>query len=144
MTIGTLDINKLTLADIARISALMKQLSENYPRIFKRNLARVLERGVILIVRSGDEGGKIVGIATLAIYPILYGELARIEDVVVDEKHRGKGLGERLVVGLIDKARELNVDKLYLTSSPKRVAANALYQKLGFELYDTNVYKMIL
>ena len=33
---------------------------------------------------------------------------------------------------------------LHLTSMPSRVEANALYQALGFEQRDTNVYKMNL
>ena len=33
---------------------------------------------------------------------------------------------------------------LLLTSMPSRVEANALYQALGFEQRDTNVYKMNL
>jgi hypothetical protein len=33
---------------------------------------------------------------------------------------------------------------LRLTSNPSRVEANALYRELGFELRDTNVYKMSL
>lgn len=136
------DINKLTFVDIAQINALLKQLSENAPVISKEDLALIYRGGgIILTIRNQDEGGKIIGIAILV---MRVGKKGLIDDVVVDEAHRGKGLGERLVSGLIEKAREIGVHQLDLTSAPKRVAANALYQKLGFVKRDTNVYQMVL
>ena len=36
----------------------------------------------------------------------------------------------------------MNVDCIHLTSNPKREAANALYQKMGFEKKETNCYMM--
>jgi ribosomal protein S18 acetylase RimI-like enzyme len=44
----------------------------------------------------------------------------------------------------IFKAKELGCKNINLTSSPNRVAANALYKKLGFEIRETNVYRKIL
>jgi len=38
----------------------------------------------------------------------------------------------------------LGVEKLKFTSKPQRIAANALYQKMGFERKETNVYEMKL
>ena len=43
-----------------------------------------------------------------------------------------------------EAAKELGVHHLQLTSHPGRVAANGLYRGLGFELVETNCYKMIL
>jgi ribosomal protein S18 acetylase RimI-like enzyme len=40
----------------------------------------------------------------------------------------------------INKGKELNLDKLFLTSNPSRIAANSLYQKIGFLLGKTNSY----
>lgn len=34
------------------------------------------------------------------------------------------------------------VQRLHLTSSPRRVAANGLYQRLFFVRYETNCYQM--
>lgn len=140
-----LNINKLTLADIKQINALLKQLSENSPVISKKDLKYIAKNnGMILVIRNTEDNSKIIGMATLFVFPPMTGKRGTIEDVVVDEAHRGKGLGERLVCGLIERARELGVHKLDLTSAPKRVAANTLYQKLGFEKRETNVYRMVL
>ena len=64
-----------------------------------------------------------------------------IEDVVVDDGARGLGLGTALCHAAIAKAKTLGATSVNLTSRPSRVAANRLYQKLGFELRETNVYR---
>ncbi len=83
----------------------------------------------------------IVGIASLI--PIHTPRVCdgRIEDVVVDEKHRGKGIGKELIRRLLEKARKLNMKTVYLTSEPNRTAANRLYQNMGFAQYHTNTYQ---
>ena len=83
---------------------------------------------------------------TLALYPCPTGWKAWIEDVVVDAQYRGKGYGKLLVNHAIDvireKAQTYGNLSLMLTSRPSRISANQLYQQLGFEKRETNVYKM--
>ena len=67
-----------------------------------------------------------------------------IEDVVVDQAARGQGVGRMLTQALLDKARALGMKQVYLTSRPGRVAANQLYQSMGFVRRETNVYRFIL
>lgn len=99
-------------------------------------------RNVITMVAR--DGERIVGMGFL--YPIIHvgRRTGHIEDVVVDSAYRGKGLGEKIMQALIDTARKRNLTALYLTSRPARVAANKLYQKLGFVGKKTNVYKLTL
>ena len=85
--------------------------------------------------------GRIVGILTLAMYPIPTGNRAWIEDVIVDESAARQGIGESLSRAAIDEARRRGAKDVRLTSRPKREAANRLYQRIGFEIYETNVYK---
>ena len=86
----------------------------------------------------------VVGMLTLGMYASPTGTKAWIEDVVVGTSMRGCGLGRKLVQHAIDYGKERGIDTVYLTSNPKRVAANALYQSLGFERKETNMYKMNL
>lgn len=90
-----------------------------------------------------DDGG-VIGMLTVGVYLSPTGSKAWIEDVVVDDLFRGRGLGRKLVAHAIDYCKSQNINTLMLTSNPKRVAANALYQSLGFERKETNVYKMNL
>ena len=84
--------------------------------------------------------GRIVAAATLCIIHTLEFTNACVEAVVVSSKYRGQGLGRLLVEHMISEARRMNVHSIHLTSNPKRVAANKLYQSLGFTKYDTNCY----
>ena len=81
-----------------------------------------------------------VGMATLCITQSPTGRKAWVEDLVIDQPFRGRGLSHRLLACLKLKAAEMGVRKLMLTSRPVRVAANRLYQHEGFERRETNVY----
>jgi ribosomal protein S18 acetylase RimI-like enzyme len=100
------------------------------------------------VVRNQDsimvvvkDGGHVVGMATLYIMQKMGKRTGQVEDVVVDETYRGQGLGEAVMKKIIDVAREERVKSISLTSRPERVAGNKLYQKLGFEQKQTNVYR---
>jgi len=69
---------------------------------------------------------------------------ARIEDVVVDERARGRGVGEALIGECINVARQRGAQLVELQSARRREAANRLYPRLGFELRESNLYRMKL
>ena len=85
---------------------------------------------------------QIAGMLTVGIYHSPTGGKAWIEDVVVDETFRGQGLSKVLVAHAIEFVKSQQIPLLMLTSNPKRIAANKLYQALGFERKETNVYRM--
>ena len=91
------------------------------------------------------EAGRIVGTASLCVSFSPTGAKGGIEDVVVHSDFRGQHLGRWLIQHLIDYAKaRLPHIVLHLTSRPEREAANKLYQALGFQPYETNVYKLPL
>ena len=83
----------------------------------------------------------VMGMLTLAIFRIPTGIRAWIEDVVVDADARGQGVGEALTREAIRIAGTHGARTVELTSRPTREAANRLYQRLGFERRETNVYR---
>ncbi len=85
---------------------------------------------------------KIIGMVTLCIYQCPTGRKAWIEDVVVDQNHRGKGYGKLMLRKAMEECQNRGNVTLMLTSRPSRIVANQLYQSLGFEKRETNVYKM--
>lgn len=86
--------------------------------------------------------GRIVATGTLCIKHTLEFAIADIESVVVSSQCRGKGYGKELITAMIEAAKGFKAHHIQLTSNPKRVAANKLYQNLGFERYETNCYKL--
>lgn len=85
---------------------------------------------------------RTVGMATLCLYHAPSGCKGCIEDVVILPEYQGKGLGKKLLQHVLEEAQNYAPLTLYLTSRPQRLAANALYQKMGFTKKETNVYKM--
>ena len=88
------------------------------------------------------KGEEIAGMLTVGIYFSPTGGKAWIEDVVVDQAFRGQGLSKLLVAHAIEFTRSQGIPSLMLTSNPKRIAANKLYQAMGFGRKETNVYRM--
>ncbi|QRV01779.1 GNAT family N-acetyltransferase [Arcanobacterium phocisimile] len=104
---------------------------------------------VDLLVFRDDDGSAssageapILGMLTLVTFEIPTGWRAWVEDVVVDEAARGKGVGASLVAAAIELAKKRGAKTVDLTSRPSREAANRLYQRAGFELRETNVYRV--
>src|SRR3989338_8764295 len=89
----------------------------------------------------GREGREIAGMATLVLVLRPEGIAARVEDVVVRDGARGKGYGTANLENLIERAKARGASVIQLNSNQSRTAANKLYQKLGFELHETNSYE---
>lgn len=91
-----------------------------------------------------QDGEAIVGMATLYVIVKVGKHVGYVEDVVVDSRYRGQGLGKKIMEAIIAEARNRKLTYLFLTSHAARDTANNLYQKLGFEIVDTNPYKLRL
>ncbi len=122
---------------------LIPQLSSSSPPPTREHLRALVDSPdtVLLVARVG---GQILGSLTLAFYRIPTGTKAWIEDVVVDDAARGRGVGELLNRSALDEARARGAKDVSLTSRPSREAANRLYQRIGFEPRTTNVYRYTL
>jgi ribosomal protein S18 acetylase RimI-like enzyme len=127
---------------VATVARILPLLSSSAPPSAQHLRAIVDSPDTDLFVARVD--GRIVGVLTLAMYPIPTGNRAWIEDVIVDESVARQGIGEALSRAAIDEARRRGAKDVRLTSRPKREAANRLYQRIGFEIYETNVYKFPL
>lgn len=126
---------QLTDDDLNAIEKLLPQLSST-ARFDRRRVASMLDHpGTDLVVAR--EGGRIVGMATLATFPLPTGVRGHVDDVVVDGRLRGHGIARALLGALISVAREREVRTLDLTSRPSRESAIRLYESVGFVRRDS-------
>jgi ribosomal protein S18 acetylase RimI-like enzyme len=88
--------------------------------------------------------GQIVGMALLLTLTMMAGDTGYVEEVVVDEAARGRHVSTALMRALVDLARQKGMWCLELTTRPSRLAANGLYQSLGFTIRETNCYRLDL
>ena len=133
-------VKEVTLDLVAAFARLIPQLSSSAPPPDADQLAAIVAHpGITVFVASLD--GEIVGTLTLVLFPIPTGTRAWIEDVVTDAAAQRKGVGAALTRAAIEHAADQGARTVELTSRPSREAANRLYQQLGFELRQTNVYR---
>jgi len=125
------------------LNRLVPQLSASAAPLNRDALAKLVDADHVVVLMARLDGTT-VGTLSLVVFDIPSGTRAWIEDVVVDEGARGKGVGEALVLAAVEEARSKGVRTIDLTSRPSREAANALYVKVGFERRETNVYRLSL
>lgn len=134
------ELTGYTPSQFEDLRQLMTELSERIV-LTEKDLTLVLEDTNCHLYAVLEEG-HVIGCATLCVFHSPTGAKASIEDVVVSSAYRGQHLGRRLMEHVIDQAQQFAPIELHLTSNPKRVAANHLYQSLGFQKKETNCYRM--
>ena len=131
----------LTPAIVDAVGRLVPQLSRSKPPPSVDELGELVSSPATDLFIALDDDGTIVAMATLVNFRIPTGPRGWIEDVVVDESARGRGVGEAVTQAMLDRARELGCLTVDLTSRPARDVANRLYQRAGFVKRGTNVYR---
>jgi ribosomal protein S18 acetylase RimI-like enzyme len=128
---------------VSAFGRLLPQLSSSAPPLTFESLAQILAApgNAVFVARDPDAEGRIVGSLTLVMFRIPTALRAWIEDVVVDESARGRGVGEALVQAAVALARERGAKTIDLTSRSSRKAAHRLYEKSGFHIRETSVYR---
>jgi len=129
----------------AALAHLLPQLNSTLPVPDLERLRRLIADPAVtlLIARDGD---AIVGTTTVIVYTTPFWIKARLDEVVVDQSARGKGVGEAIVHACLDVARERGAQVAELQSGrgPARDVANRLYRRMGFQLRDSNLYRFTL
>ena len=129
---------------------LIPQLSRSAAPMSEADVQRFLSQDSVHLFafRPGEANAQgnrpILGMLSLVAFEIPTGVRAWVEDVVVDEAARGQGAGFALVEAAVEHAKKVGARTVDLTSRPSREAANRLYQRAGFQLRETNVYRVTL
>jgi len=112
----------------------IKQVIDIWTNSFSRNFSKPVNSEYLsdpnstTIVISVED--IIVGVASIHIIKKLTRILGIIEDVAVNKKYRGKGVGKKLVERLILIGKQKNCDKIVLSSSEEN---SKFYEKIGFK-----------
>lgn len=134
------EIQQADEAVLTSVNRLLPQLSKSAKLIDIKQLNRLTESECTRLYFA-KEGTEVLGMLSLVIFPIPTGFKAWIEDVVVDERARGKGVGKALMKKALAEAENLGTKSIDLTSRPSRETANKLYQSIGYQERETNVYR---
>lgn len=127
------------------INRLLKQLDNTVDPLTEKAIKYMINSpSNRLFVARKTDNKEIIGMLTMIVFRIPFAKKGLLEDLVVDKNHRKKGVATQLIAAVLKKAREERVVYLDFTSHPTRVAANNLYQSLGFKKRDTNIYRILL
>lgn len=138
-----MEFRAVDFKDKDKLVKLLKQLSPTFDVSDFDLLSLISNRSFFGLV--AEDNNQIIGFGSLIIYQtVLNGVVGRIEDVVVDREYRGQGIGKKIMKLLIKQAFNCEVNKINLTSNPKREAARSLYQSLGFQKIETGVFTLEL
>ncbi len=129
----------------AALARLLPQLNPRLPVPATERLQRIIDDpdATLLVAKERDD---IIGTSTVIVYSSPFWIKARLDEVVVDESARGKGVGEALVQACLDIGREGGAEVAELQSGrgPERAAAHRLYERMGFKLRETDVFRIEL
>ena len=128
---------------VEAFARLLPQLSSSATALTRETLTEIIAapHNTVLLARDPSAGGQIIGTLTLVMFRIPTAMRAWIEDVVVDSSARGRGVGEALTLAAVKLAKERGARTVDLTSRRSRQAAHRLYEKAGFHVRDTSVYR---
>jgi ribosomal protein S18 acetylase RimI-like enzyme len=136
-------LSQVTDEVVEAFGRMLPQLSGSAPPLDRAALDNIVSSPAItmLLARSS---GVIAGSLTLAMFPLPTGLRAWIEDVVVDESARGQGAGEALMLAALRQAEVAGARTVDLTSRPSRAAAGRLYERVGFKVRESRLYRYAL
>ena len=137
MNISLLKPGDLTPNVEKRIHALFQQLNAS---LIPLPLKNVMDQNAPITIACCSLENQLIGIALMAEYTVISGHKGWIEDVVVDEAHRGKGIGRKLMEKLIETGRAKGLTDILLFTGHHRKPANQLYQNLGFQKKESQIY----
>ena len=113
--------------------------SSNLEPNFARNILKKILENENHIIHVAELNGKIVGSTTLLIEQKFIHEgglVGHIEDVVVNKEFEGHGIGMKLVLSLLDVAKEKKCYKTILNCEDKLLP---FYEKIGFKQKSTEM-----
>jgi ribosomal protein S18 acetylase RimI-like enzyme len=138
------ELRKVTAQAVTEIAALVTQLSTTAQAPTRAQLEQIAASPTTRLLVARRVSGTLAGMLTLLVYRLPTGVRAQIDDVVVHKDARGRGVARALTARAMQIASAEGARTVDLTSRPSRVAANRLYQQLGFQPRDTNVYRFQL
>ena len=134
-------------SDFEDIDSLRRQLSKNPEKVIPLDRAYVLEtfggRPYVLVRRTKNER-RIIAMSELVVVDKAFESFGLVEEVVTLEPYRRRGIAKEMLWKILQRAAQMKLGHVDLTSAPERVEANQLYTVLGFQRRETNMYRMTI
>ena len=135
-----MQIRKIKKEDNAPIANVIREvfISDNYPKTGTAFADSQLDfmfetydksKSIYFVV---EENNKIIGGAGISQLENSDENICELQKMYFLKEARGKGIGHEMILKCLEKAKEFGFDKCYLETLPNMLAAQKLYQKVGF------------
>src|SRR6266508_1628156 len=127
-----LTVRDARASDAVDVARLLDQLGyPTDPSAVESRLERLRIVGDRVVVAELDS--NVVGLAHLQVAPAIERDrpAAKIGALVVDESHRGRGVGRALVEEMVAEASARSCEVIFLTTAERRADAHAFYERVG-------------
>ena len=126
-------IRKANLGDINQINSLAEELLGSPVGDREEMFVKALENKNYLCLVA-ETNGEVVGFIDMWAFPdASHGAyLAQIQNLIVTEKMRGKGIGTRLIEEIIRFFKKKKYHELHVWTEKENRGAVQLYKRLGF------------
>jgi GNAT superfamily N-acetyltransferase len=146
-------IGKAVKADIPKLCGLLDELfsmEEEFCPEYKKQktaLEMILDNphyGVIIVAR--DEQGESVGMVSLLynVSTAFGGLAATLEDMIVSENYRGRGVGAELISAALKIALSDGIKRITLLTDDSNLSAQRFYKKQGFDESEMIVMRSLM
>lgn len=140
-------IRKSCVDDVNQLLPLMRQLRyPTTPSVLRERLS-LLESSPQLCTLVAEVDGILVGTIFLKQYQThdMIRPVTQITAMIVDEKHRGNGIGRRLLEEAEKWCKEQGSGQLVLSSKAEnQLNAKAFYEHLGFVCFGYRLSKTLI
>jgi len=142
-------IRRAERVDLPAILALHAQPGMNDGEVIALDAAAAIWRRMadypdygVYVATAADDGAVVGTFALLVMDNLAHGGApsAVVEDVCVDERLRGRGIGRAMMMFAMERARASGCYKLTLSSNQARAGAHAFYRALGFEQHGLSFH----
>ena len=134
--VNMIEIRRIMEGELPRLAVLLEQLSEDKSDPVKMNESyrKIADDGGYILLGAFVDGvlaGSLMGIVCHdlvgACRPFMV-----IENVIVAEEFRGKGIGKLLIESIEKEGRTRNCSYTMFVSGIKRTGAHAFYESVGY------------
>jgi ribosomal protein S18 acetylase RimI-like enzyme len=143
--------NELTIRqaipeDWEKILPLFEQLYHGDIGPDLRNVFAILARDKENSVLIAEQNEKPVGVLAGSYHLDVdwEGKIAKLQAVIIDEKHRNRGVGKKLLCHFLTQTKENNCRTITLRVNQKNISARLFYEKLNFSKAETDEYILAL
>ena len=135
-----IEIRSATLLDAHRLAALCGQLGyPSAPEEVQERLGQIQQDEDQAVFVAEKVGGQVMGwVHVFGRQLLVVDRHAELGGLVIDEGHRGRGVGGLLMEQAEDWARARGCEALYVRSNVVREDAHRFYEGIGYELIKTS------